>query len=129
MRWTILAGAYTEDLQMFIDLACISVFPEQPPQYSLSPHPLHFGRQTCLCSTLAFTGAGVTTFALCSEEVARAGPRVDDGGLDDDTALLDEFLYVGTRVGVGDFCLLGRIKPDFALADTGDGCSEPLLGA
>lgn len=71
----------------------------------------------------------MTTFALCSEEVARASTRVHDGGLDDDTALLDKFLYMRTRVGVGDLCLFGRIKPDFALADTSDGCGEPLLGA
>ena len=114
---------------MFIDLARLSVFPQQPPQDPLSPHPLHFGGQTSLGSTLSFTGSGVTTFALCGKELACAGAGVNDGGLDDDTALLDEFLHMRTRVGVGDLCLLSRIKPDFALADTGDGCSKPFLRA
>ena len=71
----------------------------------------------------------MATFALCSEELACAGTGVNDGGLDDDAALFDEFLHMRARVGVGDLCLLSRIKPDFALADTGDGCSEPLLRA
>jgi hypothetical protein len=114
---------------MFIDLARVSVFPEQPPQNPLSPHPLYFGGEASLGGTLSFTGTGVTTFAFCGKKVACASTRVDDGGLDDDTALFDEFLYMRARVGIGDFCLLGGIKPDFALADTGDGCGEPLLSA
>ena len=90
---------------------------------------MYFGGQTSLGSTLSFTGAGVATFALCSKEVPCAGTRVHDSGLDDDTALLDEFLYMGTGIGVGDLCLLGRIEPDFAFADTSDGCCKPFLSA
>lgn len=114
---------------MLVDLACISVLPQQPSQNPLSPHPLHFAGQTGLSSTLSFTGASVTALAFGSEEVARACTRVDDGGLYDDTALFYEFLDVRARVGVGDLCLLGRIEPDFALANTSDGCGKPLLGA
>ena len=34
----------------------------------------------------------MTTFALGSEKIARAGTGVDDGGLYDDTALFNELL-------------------------------------
>lgn len=117
------------DVQVLIDLACFSVFPEQPPQDPLSPHPLHFGGQTGLGGTLSFTRTCVTAFALGGQENACAGTRVHDGGLYDDAAVLDEFLDMRARIGVGDLCLFSGIKPDFAFADTGDGGGEPLLRA
>ena len=52
---------------------------------------------------------------------------MDDGGLDNDSSILDELLDMGTRVCVADFCLFVGVEPDLALADIGDGGGEPLL--
>ena len=52
---------------------------------------------------------------------------MDGGGLDDDTAVLDEFLDVRARVGVADLSLLVGVEPDFSLADASDGCGKALL--
>lgn len=114
---------------MLIDLSSFPVFPQQPPQHPLSPHPLNLGGHTSLRGTLPLTRAGVSALSLCGEESLGAGARVDGSGLDDDAAILDELLYVGAGVGVPDFRLLVGVEPDFALADARDGCGEPLLRA
>lgn len=114
---------------MFIDLARLPVLPQQPTQDPLSPHPHDLAGHPGLSSTLSLTGTGVTTLALRGEEVARAGARVDGGGLDDDAAVLDEFLDVRAGVGVADLGLLAGVEPDFALAHACDRSGEALLGA
>lgn len=112
---------------MFVDLACFSVFPQQPSQNPLSPHPLHLGGETSLSGTLPLTRTSVTTLTLSSKKVAGAGTGVDNGGLYDDPTIFDEFLYVRAGVGIPDLSLLSGVEPDFALANTGDGSGESLL--
>ena len=115
--------------QVLVDLAGLSVLPQQPSENPLATHPLNLAGHTSLSSTLSFTGAGVTTLALRREEIASAGARVDGGGLDDDTAVLNELLDMSAGVGVADFRLFIGVKPDFSLANALDGCGEPLLRA
>jgi len=113
--------------QMLVNLASLSVLPQQPPQNSLSPHPEYLCGHAGLSSTLPFTSTGVATLSLSSSEVVCAGAGVDNGGLDNNTTLLDELLHMGTRVGVGDLGLLSGIEPDFALSDAGDAGGETFL--
>lgn len=75
---------------MLVNLAGISVLPQQSSEYPLPSHPLDLGRHTSLGSTLSLTGTGVPAFSLGSEEFSCAGTGVDDSGLDDDMAILDE---------------------------------------
>ena len=112
---------------MLVNLASLSVLPQQPPQHSLSPHPKHLGGHASLRSTLSFTSTGVATLSLSSQEVVCARAGVDNTRLDDNTALLDELLHMGARVGVGDLGLLSGIEPDFALANAGNAGGETFL--
>ena len=114
---------------MLVDLARLPVFPQQTAQHPLSPHPQNLGRHTRLRGTLSLTGTRVTALALGGKELLGASSRVDGGGLDDDTAVLDELLYVRAGVGIPDFRLFIWVEPDFSLADPCDGCGEPLLRA
>jgi len=116
-------------VEMLVNLSSFSVFPQQPTQNPLPPHPLDFGRHPGLRGTLSLTGAGVTTFALSSKEIASSCTRMNCGGLDDDATVLDELLYVRAGVGIPDFRLFIGVKPDFALADTCNRCGKPLLRA
>lgn len=115
--------------QVLVDLSGLSVLPEQSPKHSLSPHPLDFGWHPGVGGTLPLTGAGVSSLTLGGKEIAGPGSRVDDGGLNDNVAILNELLHMSTGVGVGDLALLGRVEPDFALASTGDGGSDTFLRA
>lgn len=112
---------------MLVDLARLPVLPQQPTQNPLSPHPLDLRGHTGIGGTLPLTGASVATLALRGEEVPSARTRVNGGGLDDDTAVLDELLDVGARVGVSDLSLLIGVEPDFSLADARNGCGKALL--
>ena len=112
---------------MLVDLAGLSVLPQQPPENSLSPHPDDLGRHTGIGGTLALTDTGVATLALGGQEFTGAGTGVDGGGLDDDATVLDELLHMGSRVGVANLRLLGGVEPDFALPDAGDARGEALL--
>ena len=114
---------------MLVDLARLPVLPQQPAQNPLSPHPLNLAGHPGLSSTLPLTGTGMTALALRREEIAGTCARMDGGGLDDNSAVLDELLYVRARVRVADLCLLSRIQPNFALADACDRRGEPLLRA
>lgn len=114
---------------MLVDLACLSVFPQQPPEHTLSPHPEHLGRHPGLVRTLSLTDTGMPALALSGEEQEGAGAGVDDGLLCEDVAILEELLDVLAGVGVADLGLLVGVEPDFALADASDGGGEPLLGA
>ena len=112
---------------MLVDLASFSVLPQQPPENSLSPHPDDLGGHTGIGGTLALTDTGVATLALGGEEFTSAGAGVDGGGLDDDAAVLDELLHMGSRVGVANLGLLSGVEPDFALPDAGDARGKALL--
>lgn len=114
---------------MLVNLARFPVFPEQTTQNPLSPHPLNLGGEPSLCGTLPLTGTGVTTLALSGKQITGPCAGVDDIRLDDDRAVLDELLDMGTGVGVADLSLVAGVKPDFAFTDAGDGCGEPLLRA
>lgn len=114
---------------MLVDLSRFPVFPEQTTQDPLSPHPLHFGRHPSLGGTFPLTRTGVTTLALSGKQITSPRAGVDDGGLDDDRTILDQFLDMGTGVGVADLSLVAGVEPDFAFTDAGDGCGEPLLRA
>lgn len=69
----------------------------------------------------------MATLSLSSEELTGACSRVDGGGLDDDTAVLDELLHVGSRVGVANLGLLSGVEPDFSLANASDARGEAFL--
>ena len=114
---------------MFVDLARLPVLPQQPAKNPLSPHPLYLAGHPGLSSTLPLTGTGVTALALRRKEIAGTSARVDGGGLDDDSPVLNELLYMCTGVGIPDLSLLAGVKPDFALAAAGDRGGEALLGS
>lgn len=113
--------------QVLVNLARIPVLPQQSSEHPLPPHPLHLGRHTSLSSTLPLTGTSMPSLPLRSQKHLCASARVHSGGLDDHTAILDEFLDMCTRVGVADLSLLSRIEPDFAFADAGDAGGEAFL--
>ena len=115
------------DSQMLVDLSSLPVLSQQTTQTPLSTHPQSLGGHTSLCGTLSLTRAGVTTLALSSKEILCASSGVDDRRLDDNAPILDELLDVCAGVGVADFCLLGGVEPDLALADASNGGGEPLL--
>jgi hypothetical protein len=79
---------------MLINLASFSVFPQQPSQYSLSPHPEDLGGHPSLRRTLPLTRASMSTLSLRCEQSTGACARVDGGGLDDHTAIFNQFLDV-----------------------------------
>jgi hypothetical protein len=123
----VVCGRNTTHSQMLIDLACFSVLPQQPSQNPLSSHPLHLGGETSFSSTLSLTRTSVATLAFSGKKVTGAGTGVDNSGLYDDTTVFNEFLDMRAGVGIPDLSLLSRVEPDFALANTGDGCGESLL--
>jgi hypothetical protein len=113
---------------MAVDLAGLAVLAQQAAEDTLAAHPEDLGRHAGVGGTLALSGAGVAALALGREQLECALARVDGRGLDDDAVVLEELLDVCARVGVADFALLVRVEPNFALANTGDGRGEPLLG-
>jgi len=70
----------------------------------------------------------MSPFSLCGQQLPRPRTGMHCSGFDDDSAILDQLLDVGARVGVADFSLLGGVEPDFTFANPGDACSEALLG-
>jgi hypothetical protein len=80
---------------MFINLPGFSVFAQESPEDTLATHPEDLGGHTGLGGTLPLTGACVPPLAFGGEEVARTGAGVDDGRLDDDSAILDQLADVG----------------------------------
>lgn len=113
---------------MLVDFASLSVLPQQPPQYTLAPHPEDLRRHPGLGRTLSLTGTSVPPLSLRGQQCASPCARVDGGGLDDDVALLYQLLDVGAGVGIPDLRLLGGVEPDFALPDALDGGGEAFLG-
>jgi hypothetical protein len=80
--------------QVLVDLAGLSVLPQQSPENPLPPHPQDLSRHTSIGGTLSLTGTSVTTLSLSSEELTGTSTGVDGGGLNDDSTVLDEFLDV-----------------------------------
>ena len=116
-------------VQMLVNLASLSVLPQKSPQNTLATHPLHLRGHTSLRGTLPFTRTSVPTLPLGGKKLPRAGTGMHGGGLDNNPAVLDEFLNMRTGVGVADLRLFSGVEPDFALANAGDGRGEPLLRA
>jgi len=116
-------------VQVLVNLASLSVLPQESPQDALAAHPLHLCGHASLGGTLPLTGTSVPTLPLGGKEVPGAGARVDDSGLDDNPTVLDELLDVRARVGVTDLRLFGGVEPDFTLANASDGRGEPFLRA
>ena len=71
----------------------------------------------------------MATDATGGGQLTRAGARVHGDRLLDDEAIGDELADSGARVGVGDLGDLVGVEPDLALAATGDGTRQALLGA
>jgi hypothetical protein len=69
----------------------------------------------------------VTTLSFGGEEIACAGARVDGGGFDNDTAILNKFLDMSTGVGISDLGLFSGVEPDFSLADACDAGGKAFL--
>ena len=114
---------------MFVDFASLPIFSKQPTENPLSPHPQNLCGHPGLCGTLPFSWTGVSTLSLCSEKVTSACAGMDDCGLHDDPAILDEFLDMSAGVGVSDFRLFCGVEPYLALADTSDSSGKALLRA
>ena len=113
--------------QMFVNLSAFTIFPKQTTENPLPPHPLNLGGHPSLRGTLPLTHTCMPSLPLSSNESTSTSPRVDDGRLDNDSPILDEFLDMRTRVCVSDFWLFAGIEPDLTLADRGDRGGEPLL--
>lgn len=116
-------------VEVLVNLAGLTVLPQQTPENTLAPHPHNLGWHTGLVGTLSLTGARVATGTLGSVQLACACSRVADGRLADNLAILDKLADVGAGVCVGNVVLLGGVEPDLALADAEDGRSKALLGA
>ena len=59
----------------------------------------------------------MATLSFGGEEIPCAGARVDGGGFDDNSTILDEFFDVGPGVGISDLGLFSGVEPGFSLAD------------
>jgi len=116
-----------ERAQVLVDLSAFTVFPQQTAENPLPSHPLNLGRHPSLRGTLPLTHTCMPSFPLGSEKITSTSPRVDDGGLDNNSPIFDELLDMRTRICVSDFWLFVGVEPDLALADGGDGGGEPLL--
>ena len=80
---------------MLINLPGLPVLAKKSPEDTLTTHPEDLGGHAGLGGTLPLTGASVPPLAFGGEEVARTGTGVDDGWLDDDSAVLDQLADVG----------------------------------
>ena len=121
-------GLLVEDMvEVLIDFSGLSILSQQPSEDSLPSHPLDLGGETSVGGTLSLTGTSVATFSLGGKVGTSACAGVDNSGFNDNSAVLDEFLHVCSRVGVADFSLLSRVKPDFSLAGARDSGGEALL--
>lgn len=87
---------------MFVNLSRLTIFSKQSPKNTLPSHPKDLSWHTSLCRTLPLSYASVTTLAFSSKKKEGASTRVDRCGLDNDAAILDEFLNVRPRVGITD---------------------------
>jgi len=69
--------------QVLVDLASLTVLPQQPPENSHAAEPLDFAGHTGLGGTSTLTGTAVSTESLGGVELPGTGSGVDDSGLDD----------------------------------------------
>ena len=72
---------------MLIDLAGLSVLPQQSTEDPLTTHPDDAGRHTSLGGTLSLSRAGVSALSLCGVGFADTEAGMHDGGLLDDEAI------------------------------------------
>lgn len=98
---------------MLVDLAGLAVLAEETTENAHATEPEDLGGHTGLRGTLALTGTGVTAETLGGGVLTSAGARVDDGGLDNDVAVLEELADTRARVGLGDLGSLLGVKPDW----------------
>ena len=112
---------------MLVDLASLTVLPEQATQHTLTAHPLDLGREASLSGTLTLTVAGVTTDTLGGVQVAGTLTRVRDKGLLDNLTILDQLANVRAGVRVRNVALLSGVEPDLTLTHTEDGRSQTPL--
>jgi len=76
-------AARVDHSQVLVDLATLSVLPQQSSKDSHSSEPLHLGGHSGLGGTLPLTGTGVSAESLGGVQLPGSGSRVDGGGLDD----------------------------------------------
>ena len=114
-------------VEVLVDLASLTVLPQQAAEDTLAAHPLDLHRETRVGGTLALTVTSVTAKTLGSVHVANALVRVRGHGLADDLAILDQLADIGTRVGIRNVGLLRGVKPHPALAHTHDRSSQTPL--
>jgi len=79
---------------MLINLPGFSVLAQKSPKDTLATHPDDLGGHAGLGGTLPLTRASVSPFAFGGEKVTRPGAGMDDSGLDNDSAVLDQLADV-----------------------------------
>lgn len=79
---------------MLINLLGLPILAQESPKDTLATHPDDLGGHAGFRGTFPLTGASVPPFAFGGEEVAGTGAGVDDSGLDDDSAVLDQLADV-----------------------------------
>ena len=90
-------------------------------------NPSHLLGHTGALGTHAFTGAGVTALSLGFDVGSEASTIVDDLGLLDDEAVLDQLADVLAGVSHGNFVDLIGVQPNLTLATLKHAGSEAVL--
>jgi len=99
-------------IEMSVDFLVLSVFLQQSPQDSHTPHPQFLDGHTGVGRTFTFTGTGVTALSARKGILPRACARMNSLRLLNDQTVLDQSTDVLSRVGVGDFIDFIWIHPD-----------------
>jgi len=99
-------------IEMSVDFLVLSVFLQQSPQDSHTPHPQFLDRHTGVGRTFALTGARVTALSAREGILPRACARMNSLRLLNDQTVLDQSTNVLSRVGVGDLINFIWIHPD-----------------
>jgi hypothetical protein len=102
-------------VEVLVDLAGLTVLAEETTEDTHATEPLDLGGHTGLGGTLALTSARVATKTLRGGVGTSAGTRVDDGGLDNDVAVLEELADTRARVGLANLGSLLGVEPDWKL--------------
>lgn len=71
----------------------------------------------------------MSSLAFRREQVPSTSTGVNNGGLDDDSTIFDQFSDICARVGISNFVLFGWIQPNLTLAYASYGRGETLLRA
>merc|ERR1712048_1354165 len=93
-------------VQLLVKLFGVAVLGQKTAENPLTANPQDLARKASLAGTLA----------LALHVFVGTAARVDDGGLLDDVAILNELADVVPAVGSRDVADLVRVKPDLALA-------------